>query len=115
MFARPRESMVRLKRLYGVTANGEVPIVVPTQLSPFHEARLMTAFKRIGRREDRDARLSAALRWTLDRYESLRRSGAHDGPELQGMRLYLLSWPLDPSLANRDVPAERRLLGEVRP
>ena len=114
MYAKPREPLVRMKRLYGVTASGEVPIVVPLQLAPFNEARLMTAFKRIGRREDRDARLAAALRWTLERYEGLRRSGAHDGPEIQGMRLYLLSWPLDPAAANRDVPGDRRLLGEVR-
>ena len=72
MFARPRELLVRVKRLYGVTENGEVPIVVPRHLAPFHEARLMTAFKRIGRRDDRDARLTAALRWTLERYEALR-------------------------------------------
>jgi hypothetical protein len=113
MFARPRELLVRVKRLYGVTESGEVPIVVPLHLAPFHEARLMTAFKRIGRREDRDARLEAALRWALERYEALRGAGVHDGPKLAGMRLYVLSWPLDAWAANRDQPDERRLLGEV--
>jgi len=113
MFARPRELLVRVKRLYGVTENGEVPIVVPRHLAPFHEARLMTAFKRIGRRDDRDARLTAALRWTLERYEALRGSRAHDGPEIHGMRLYVITWKLDPGASNRTEPGERRLLGEV--
>jgi hypothetical protein len=113
MFSRPRQMVVQMKRLYGVTANGEVPIVVPRHLAPFHEARLMTAFKRIGRRPDRDARLRAALRWTLDRYEALRASGRHEGPALRGIRLYIVTWPIDPQAANRDAPLRRQLVAEV--
>jgi len=113
MFSRPREPVVRVKRLYGVTAEGEVPIVVPRYLAPFHEARLMTAFTRIGRQPEGAARLDAALRWTLDRYDVLRSSGAHAGPALRGMRLYVVTWPIHPQAANRDAPLGRTLLGEV--
>jgi hypothetical protein len=114
MFSHPRQTMVvQMKRLYGLTANGEVAIVVPRHLVPFHEARLMTAFKRIGRRPDRDVRLRAALRWTLDRYETLRASGRHDGPTLRGMRLYIVTWPIHPQAANRDAPLQRQLVAEV--
>lgn len=113
MFAKPRESVVRLKRLYGVTTAGEVPLVVPRHLAPFHEARLMTAFKRLGRRDDRALRLNAALHGVLEIYEQRRRAGAHDGPMLDGVRLYLVTWPLEPAAANRDAPGTRRLLGEV--
>jgi hypothetical protein len=73
----------------------------------------MTAFKRIGRRPDRDVRLRAALRWTLDRYETLRASGRHDGPALRGMRLYIVTWPIHPQAANRDAPLQRQLVAEV--
>lgn len=114
MFARPREPTLRLRRLYGLTAAGdEIPIVVPRDLAPFHEARLMTAFKRLGRRPDRDARMAAGLEATLDLYERRRRSGAHDGPLLRGVRLYLIGFAFDPAASNRDAPSERRLLAEV--
>jgi hypothetical protein len=113
MFAKPREPLVRMKRLYGVTTAGEVPLVVPRHVAPFVEARLMTAFKRLARRPDRAARVDAGLRGVLERYDDLRARGAHDGPALDGLRLYLLSWQRDPTLANRDRPSGRRLLGEV--
>jgi hypothetical protein len=113
MFARPREGLVRLRRLYGVTAAGEVPLVVPRHLAPFHEARLMTAFKRLGRLDDPALRLTAAFHGVLEIYQERRRAGAHDGPMLDGVRLYLVTWPLAPAAANRDVPATRQLLGEV--
>jgi hypothetical protein len=114
MFARPRETTLRVRRLHGVTAAGdEVPIVVPRDLPPFHEARLMTAFKRLGRRPDRDARLSSALDATLALYEDGRSAGVHDGVALQGMRLYLVSFAFDPRAANRGAPDERRLLAET--
>jgi hypothetical protein len=113
MFAKPREGVVRLKRLYGISAAGEVPLVVPRHLAPFHEARLMTAFRRIARRDDRDARLAAALNGVLELYDERRRAGAHDGPVLHGVRLYVVTWAFDPRAANRDAPASRRLLAEV--
>lgn len=115
MFARPREATLSVRRLHGVTAAGdEVPIVVPRHLPPFHEARLMTAFKRLGRRPDRDARLTASLDATLALYEDGRSAGAHDGVALRGMRLYLVSFAFDPGAANRGAPDERRLLAETR-
>jgi len=113
MFAQPREPLIRVKRLYGVTGDGEVALVVPRHLAPFHEARVMTAFKRIGRRPDRDQRLHAALEGVLARYDELRAAGEHDGPALDGVRLYVVTWPFDPTAANRDQPFERRLLGEA--
>jgi hypothetical protein len=114
MFARPRETTLRVRRLHGVTAAGdEVPIVVPRDLPPFHEARLMTAFKRLGRRPDRDARLTASLDAALALYDDGRRAGVHHGGALRGMRLYLVSFAFDPRAANRDEPDERRLLAET--
>jgi hypothetical protein len=113
MYGRLREAVVKMKRLYGVTGEGEVELVVPRHLDPFHEARLMTAFKRLGRRPDASEAVPAAMRGCLERYAALRAAGAHDGPELLGLRLYELSWPLATGAANRAEPAVRNLLAEV--
>jgi hypothetical protein len=115
MFAQPREATLRARRLVGVTTGGqEIPIVVPRDLPPFHEARLMTAFKRLGRRQDRAAQLAGGLEAALALYERRRLAAKHDGPALRGMRLYLIGWPFDPEARNRRRPSERRLLAEVR-
>lgn len=91
MFAELRSHDVRMKRLVGIAAGHEVEIVVPRDLAPFHEARLLTAFRRLGRRDDAPEARRAALLGCLDRYEALRRAGAHDGPVLDELRFYKLT------------------------
>lgn len=112
MFAELRTPDVRLKRLYGVHDGHEVELVVPLHVAPFHEARLMTALRRLGRRDDGPEARRAALHAILERYEALRVADAHDGPALDGLRFYELSWPLASGAANRDAPT-RRLIAEV--
>lgn len=112
MFAELRGTDVRLKRLVGVRDGREVELVVPLHLAPFHEARLMTAFRRLGRRDDGPQLRRDALAACLERYDSLRRSGAHDGPELDALRFYELTWPLASGAASREAPT-RRLIAEV--
>lgn len=112
MFAELRATDVRLKRLYGVHDGRELALVVPRHLAPFHEARLMTALRRLGRRDDAPVARRAALRAVLERYEALRAAHEHDGPELEGLRFYELGWPLASGAANRDTPS-RRLIAEV--
>jgi hypothetical protein len=112
MFAELRTSEVRLKRLVGVHDGREVDLVVPLHLAPFHEARLMTAFRRLGRRDDGPRLRRDALAACLARYDELRRTSAHDGPELDGLRFYEVTWPLASGAANRDEPT-RRLIAEV--
>ena len=112
MFAELRSAEVRLKRLVGVRDGREVDLVVPLHLAPFHEARLMTAFRRLGRRDDGPQRRRDALAACLARYDALGHAGAHDGPELDALRFYELTWPLASGAANRDEPT-RRLIAEV--
>jgi hypothetical protein len=112
MFAELRAADVRLKRLVGVHDGREVELVVPLHLAPFHEARLMTAFRRLGRRDDGPRLRRDALGALLARYDELRRVGAHDGPRLDALRFYELTWPLASRAANRDEPT-RRLIAEV--
>jgi hypothetical protein len=113
MFAAPRAAEVRQKRLVGVRGADEIALVVPENLPPFHEARLLTAFRRLGRRDDAPHARRVALGACLDRYESLRRAGVHDGPALDGLRFYELAWPLADGARNRARPASRRLIAEV--
>ncbi|MBM4243878.1 MAG: hypothetical protein FJ148_08705 [Deltaproteobacteria bacterium] len=113
MFAELRAPEVRLKRVVGVRDGREVDLVVPVHLAPFHEARLMTAFRRLGRRDDAPRWRRAALAASLARYDALRAASAHDGPELDGLRFYELVWPLASGAANRDAPDTRRLIAEV--
>jgi hypothetical protein len=112
MFAELRTPDVRLKRLYGVHDGREVELVVPLHVAPFHEARLMTALRRLGRRDDGADARRAALRAILERYEGLRVAHEHDGPALDGLRFYELSWARASGAANRDAPS-RRLIAEV--
>ena len=112
MFAELRTPDVRLKRLYGVRGGHEVELVVPRHLAPFHEARLMTALRRLGRRPDGPAARRAALGACLQRYEALRVAQAHDGPALDGLRFYELGWSRASGAANRAAPT-RRLIAEV--
>ena len=113
MFAEPRAPDVRLKRLVGVHDGRELELVVPIHLAPFHEARLMTAFRRLGRRPDGAEARRAALAACLDRYEELRVAGVHDGPALETLRYEELVWPLEAGAANRAAPAVRRRIAEV--
>ena len=43
-----------------------------------------------------------------------RRSGLHKGPPLAGLRLYRMTFALDPDPAGRERPLERVLLGNMR-
>lgn len=113
MFAELRAPDVRLKRLVGVHDGHEIDLVVPVHLPPFHEARLMTAFRRLGRRADGPEARRAALVACLDRYEALRVAGVHDGPPLETLRYEELAWPLESGAANRSVPFVRRRIAEV--
>ncbi len=117
MFSRVRQpdTITRL-RVYGVEAGRpetEIPLVKPEQLRPFDSARLQRALERIGDRKDSERFYREALLDLGTRYEKLRRSGGNHGPALQAIRLYRVTWCLDPQARNVDRPEERRLLAET--
>jgi hypothetical protein len=108
-----REALLRWPRLYGVTRDGrEVPIVSYRELWPLDQSRLPIGLRAIYSAEGASVRLHAALEDVLRRYEA-RRAGGHGGPPLTALRLYLVSWPVEPFARNLDRPAERRLLADV--
>ena len=101
-------------RIFGVTSQGpghEVPLLADAYLQPMELVNLATSLDRLDRRADRDRVLAAALRDCLARYESLRRSGSHDGPSLTAVRLDRLKWRIVPP--GRSVLVERQVVLEV--
>ncbi|HEX4438751.1 MAG TPA: hypothetical protein VH854_01690 [Thermoanaerobaculia bacterium] len=101
-------------RIFGVTSQGpghEVPLLDDAYLQPMELVSLATSLDRLDRSRDRDRVLPAALRDCLTRYESLRRSGRHDGPPLTAVRLDRLKWRVVPP--GRSVLVERQPVLEV--
>jgi len=112
-----RERSLSSVRLFGVTKeepHREIPLLAFQHIQPFNQSRLAVALRRLNLKPQRQQLLDEALRDCLTRYETLRRVGRHDGPPLQGIRLYRLQWQLDPRARNVDQPDHRELLGEVK-
>jgi hypothetical protein len=108
---------VTTHRLFGVLredGRSEIPLMGRDDLYPIGHNSYYFTLRRIERMRD-SARLEAALRDTLSRYEARRRAGLHDGAPLQAIRLYELRWRLDPRRTPREAPDSRRLLLEVAP
>jgi hypothetical protein len=111
-----RDYSLTRPRLFGVVESEpphEIPLWEFQYIQPFDNARLHTALGRIHRSPTRKQRLSEALHDVLVRYEALRHAGRHNGPPLEGIRLYELYWMLDPWARNADRPDRQELILEV--
>lgn len=109
-----RTQLFEWPRLFGVTPDGrEVPLLGDDLLWPFDQSRLPLGLRTMYRSQGSGPRMSAALQDCLVRYEQRRRAGRHHGPALTGVRLYFLTWPLDPYGANLERPTRRTLVAEV--
>jgi predicted membrane protein len=98
-------------RLYGVTNErpmSEFPLDRNAYLQPFDNSRLSAALA-IALSENR---VTPALKDCLQRYEALRLSRTHQGPPIQAIRLYRVSWNMDVQANNVDNPDHEELLGE---
>jgi len=101
-------------RVFGVTPEGrEVPIRRYDELWPLDQSRLPLGIRRIAQTPGSEARVKSALEDILRRYEARRAARQHEGPEIHGIRLYSLSWDLEPYAANIDRPRARTLIAEV--
>jgi hypothetical protein len=92
------------------TALGEFPLLAAEQIHPFDQSRLAIA---IGKLESSPRRLDQALGDLLGRYEARRQAGQHDGPRLRAVKLYEVTWTLDPWARNVEAPDQKRLLYQV--
>jgi hypothetical protein len=118
-----REPSVSEMQLYGVTQESphrEVPmrnsLNDTAYIEPFEPGRLRNALRRIASTPDPEKRsrlLNEALLDSLKRYENLRLAGLHDGPPLQGMRLYRTEQQPNAQTENVDQPDDRELIAEV--
>ena len=136
MFSRiPREATLRVDRLFGVTRESpprELPLVANDYLHPFDDHRLherlemytgpstwspilSVGFARIPAVPNKRDQLRLALLNCLERYDAGLEARRHEGPPLQGIRLYSLEWQIDPWAANRDQPSRTLLLELMRP
>ncbi|MEP6592692.1 MAG: hypothetical protein ABJC51_03325, partial [Acidobacteriota bacterium] len=79
---------------------------------PLDQSRLPLGLRRMADEPDGPARLQRAITDVLVRYNARRATGAITGPELQAIRLYKISWTLEPFAANLDLPTTRVLMAE---
>jgi hypothetical protein len=108
----PSDSKFTTLRLYGVTQRQpllEFPLDKNEYFEPFDNSRLPAALN-IALSEHR---LMPALEDCLQRYDALRVSGIHQGPTLQALRLYRVTWTLNPQASNVNAPDHKELVGEV--
>jgi len=114
-----REDTLSALRLYGVSQeqpHREIPLLSPAYIEPFDKSRLGISLWRMESRknlENRQKWLDKALRDRLKGYKTLRATGRHDGPPLQGVRLYEERWHLEASAQNAQRPDHRELITEV--
>ncbi len=101
-------------RLYGVVQKSplvEIQLYNTSFIEPFDNSRLSAGLAhtlQVNRQDE-------AVADCLARYEALRRAGRHRGPPLVAMRLYMVTWTLDPWVSNIDRPDRKELLAEVAP
>ena len=121
MYSRVQSPQVEWHVVYGVTVDGrEVRLQKDDYWIPLGTARLGAVLRRVRRGQDAHAAVGAGNGQVVDRtvaglltiYESHRQKGWHDGPPLAGLRLYAVTWRLDPELANLDAPERRELVSE---
>lgn len=109
---KPADHSYTMLRLYGVTQRqplSEFPLDKNEYFEPFDNSRMPAALT-IAVRENR---LTPALEDCLKRYDDLRASGTHHGPTIQSLRLYRVTWTVDPQARNVANPDRKELLGEV--
>jgi hypothetical protein len=99
-------------RLFGVTQReplSEFPLDRNEYLEPFDNSRMPDALDYANQTHH----LKVALENCLQRYDDLRASGIHQGPTLQALRLYRLTWTLNAQADNLNSPDRKELVAEV--
>lgn len=116
MYSEMPKQVLEARRLFGVVSGPsgeEIALCDKPYVDPFDHSRLWFSWNRMDGSRERERLLPIALRDCLERYESRRAQGLHDGPRLDAVRLYRLRWTLDRRALNRGA-AGRDLLWEVR-
>jgi hypothetical protein len=113
MWARPAKDWhIRNVVPVGLTvaqSPGEVELTDPAYFAPLPPHYQRIAVMRVARRE---SKRDAMLRDYLDYYEKRRATGKHNGPRLQGVRLYEYHWDLHRDARNTEKPDHWTLIYE---
>ena len=121
MYSRVQAPEVEWHVVYGITPDGrEVRLQKDEYWAPLGTMRLSLALRRARQGQSPHSAVGAGdgqavdgiVAGLLTNYESRRRQAWHDGPPLAGLRLYAVTWRLDPQLSNLDAPERRELLSE---
>ncbi len=116
MYSKLPGSSLLARRLYGLEAGSsgrEIPLWDDALVYPFDHSRLWFSWDRLDRSPERERVLPAALRDCLERYESRRARGLHDGPRLSAVRLYRVRWNATPDVRASERVSSRELVWEV--
>ena len=114
MYSGEQTDQLRWIRVCGVAQAGEFPLAPERQLRPFDSVRVHHSLGQLLTRADDGTSTRRALQNLHELYERGRRAGEHSGPPIQALRLYRVSWRIEPGLTNRSAPEERELLYELR-
>jgi glycosyltransferase involved in cell wall biosynthesis len=112
---RPTLQAIRVVGVTRETVPREIPLMDDRAIGPFDQCRLSTALARTFNNPSRQPIGPAMLRGVLDLYEARRASGENEGPPLEAVRAYDMTWTLEADARNVDRPDVRRLIAEVRP
>ena len=82
---------------------------------PFVDVAVSSAIAKVAGQERSEEKFREVARSIFEVYERRRLAGQHDGPELEGMRIYRVVWVLQAGLENRELPDSTQLLTEYSP
>jgi hypothetical protein len=109
------EKPIHRVELHGVPADparGEF-LLGPEHMHPFGASRLRNVLGAVMKRyRETPGRIHNAAGALFDHYEARRAAGHHEGPELRAVKIYRMSWKLDPWARNVDRPFRRQLVME---
>ncbi len=109
-----RDRVVRYYRAEGILPNGgEFPLTRSEYTAPLDPSRLHAMVSVLNRDLPSPEQYHRAAADMLKRYESLRLKGRHDGPAINGLRIYRVIWDLDSRAANVDAPTSKTLIAEA--
>ena len=100
--------------LYGESRGRERPLHGVRYWHPADEQRLGAGLATLAGSSEGATRLHAALAALAERYERRRRSGEHDGPALDALRVYAVRWDVRSVRAVPRAPDDRALIAELR-
>lgn len=114
MYAAPQAPEISWDRVYGIARDGrEFQLYASPYTPPFTDVEVAYSLDYLLHRPE-PARLDAALSGCYKLYLDARKLGRHHGPDLQALRIYRLTWHVEKSLRNKEIPDSKQQMYEFR-